>query len=128
MKEKRLLCVVMKDSHIYYVNSDNVFKQDKNCYIVTKYGSMAHPFIGYDEIVDGKIIEKDMYIGGYYELIEFLKSKTNDRVYLRGFNRATIGRIFGLTLENKSYTINEDKFASDKKNPVKVRKRKNNII
>ena len=126
--KKRLLCVLIKDNHIYNVVSDNVYKQDKNCYIITKYGSMAHPFIGYDEIVDGKIIEKDMYIGGYYELIEFLKNKTNDRVYLRGFNRATIGRIFRLTLENKSYTINEDKFASDKKNPVKVRKRKNNII
>ena len=107
--KKRLLCVLMKNNHIYNVGDDNIFKQDKNCYIVTKYGSMALPLIKYDKIIDRKVIEKNMHIGGYYELIDFLKVKSTDRVYLRGFNRATIGIIFRLVLENNDNKLLENK-------------------
>lgn len=126
--KKRLLCVVIKDNHIYYVNNDSIFKQDKNCYIITKYGSMSHPFIGYDEKSNGKIIEKNMYIGGYYELVEFLKCRFDKRVYLRGFNRAILGKIFRLVLEDKSSEVVDEEFTSVKKNNAKVRAKKNSFI
>ena len=99
MKEKRLLCILMKNFNICNVGDDNIFQHDKNCYIVTKYGSMTRPFICYDRKVGGKIIDSDMVIGGYTELINFLKTKSNSKIYFRDFNRSTIDKIRGLLLE-----------------------------
>ena len=115
--KQRLLCFLMKNNHIYNVCDDNLLKKDKNCYIVTKYGSMAHPLIKYDKIIDRKVQEKNMYIGGYYELIDFLKINSIDRIYLRGFNRATIGRVFRLVIESNDNKLLE-------KDQVMVKKRK----
>lgn len=100
--KKRLLCFIMKNNQVYNICDDNIFKQDKNCYIVTKYGSMAHPIIFYDKKYDGTAIVQQELIGGYNELIEFLSDKSNSKVYLRGFNRATIGRILRLVIEKQS--------------------------
>lgn len=101
MEEKRLLCILIKNCNICNVGDDNIFAQDKNCYIVTKYGSMARPFICYDRRVGGKTIDSDMVIGGYTELINFLKTKPNSKIYFRGFNRSTIDKIRGLIIEEK---------------------------
>jgi len=100
--KKRLLCFIMKNNQVYNIGDDNIFKQDKNCYIVTKYGSMAHPAIFYDEKYNGTTIVEQELIGGYKELIEFLSDKSNSKVYLRGFNRSTIGRIHRLVIEKQS--------------------------
>ena len=113
--KKRLLCVFMNNNHIYNIGDDNIFKKDKNCYVITKYGSMAHPVICYKRNNDG-VINENKVIGGYTELIEFLSDKENDKLYLRGFNRATIGRIFRLVLEKRTSKIikqEEDKVTSN---------------
>lgn len=113
--KKRLLCVLMKNNHIYNIVDDNIFKKDKNCYVITKYGSMSHPVICYKRNNDG-VINENKVIGGYTELIEFLSDKENDKLYLRRFNRATIGRIFRLVLEKRTSKIikqEEDKVTSN---------------
>ena len=58
---------------------DNIFKKDKNCYVITKYGSMAHPVICYKRNNDG-VINENKVIGGYTELIEFLSDKMDDKL------------------------------------------------
>ena len=103
--KKRLLCFLMKNNQVYNIGDDNIFNQDKNCYIVTKYGSMAQPVIFYDKKYNGTSIVEQELIGGYKELIEFLSHKSNSKIYLRGFSRATIGRILRLVIEKQ--TTNE---------------------
>lgn len=100
--EKRLLCFIMKNNKIYNIGDDSIFKQDKNCFIVTKYGSMAQPAIFYDEKYNGMPIVEQELIGGYNELIEFLSDKSNSKIYLRGFSSATISIILRLVIEKQS--------------------------
>jgi len=100
--KKRLLCFLMKNNHVYNVNDDNIFKQDKNCYIVIKYGSMIHPIIFYDRKCNGTSIVEQQLIGGYKDLIEFLSYNSNSKVYLRGFSRAIIDEILRLVIEEQS--------------------------
>lgn len=113
MEEMRLLCVLMKNCHIYNVENDNIFIQDKNCYIVTKYGSMTRPFICYDRKVGGKTIDSEMVIGGYNELLRFLDTKSNSKIYFRGFNIATICKILRIVMENRDNKIEQKKAISN---------------
>lgn len=112
MEETRLLCVLMKNCHIYNISNDNILKQDKNCYIVTKYGSMARPFICYDRKVGGKTIDSAMIIGGYNELLRFLETKSNSKIYFRGFNIATIYKILRIVMEKRDSKIEQEKALS----------------
>lgn len=100
--KKRLLCFLMKNNHVYNVGDDNIFKQDRNCYIVTKYGSMVRPIIFYDKRCNGALIVEQELIGDFKDLIYFLSDKSNSKVYLRGFSRAIIGEILGLVIKKRT--------------------------
>lgn len=91
-------CFLIKGKKFCEISDMKITKTLNNYFIITKYGSMIHPDIVSSKIVDNIIVYKNESLGDFFDLVDFIKDSESEYIFLQGFSRAVIQKIFGLVI------------------------------
>lgn len=100
VKEKQLKHFLYYKNTLHELPSGITAERYSNCLFFMKYHSNSHPVIKVSVKRNNNYIKRNVFIGGYEELFNYMLKHKEETMLFVGFNRAIIGRIFAKFSEN----------------------------